>query len=128
MGWLIVTLVLMGIGIFLVHKYGNWDSMLQPDGIWISLVGFTVASVLIVCMSDLKPYSEKFIEKYDNLITLTHSVQEPSDAIIEEIIETNDEIISHRVRSKNFMTKGLYSKDIAELNLLEIPEWYSKSE
>lgn len=121
MGWLIVTLVLAVALIFVSVK--SYDD--TPVDVLSGTCGFTsalAAVIIICCMVDVKPDAKAFIEKYDNFVTLANSVKEPSDAVIKEIIDINERILEHRTRSKNFMTRGLYSKDIAELNLLEVPE------
>ena len=73
-------------------------------------------------MIDVKDDANVTIAKYNNVVELTQDLGVPSDIIMEKALNLNETILNHRVRSESFWTKGLYSKDIATLPLLEVPE------
>ena len=129
MGWLIVSLVFTIVGFFVAHKCDGYrQEFVEFFSGFTGAISAIVAVILSVVIVSSRPDSKVFVEKYDNFVALVNTVEEPSEAVIEEILDINEDIIRHRIKSNNFMTKGLYSKDVAELNLLEVPEWYSKSD
>lgn len=126
MGWLIVTIILLGLGIFLVVISDKLDYRLSDLtgilGVFTTLISFLIALILIFCLVSEKTYDQVTIDQYNNTVELIQDLGMPSEAIMTEIIKTNDKILEHRVNSNKFMTKGLYSKKVAALPLLEIPE------
>jgi len=126
MGWLIVTIILLGLGIFLVVISDKLDYLLSDLidilGIFTTLISFSIALILIFCLVSEKTYDQVTIDQYNNTVELIQDLGVPSEAIMTEIIKINDKILEHRVKSNKFMTKGLYSKKVAALPLLEIPE------
>ena len=128
MGWLIITIVLLVLGLFLFW----WSEKLDQSetvgtvasflGVFITLCSLTAAGVLTVCLVSEKSDAQVAVDQYNNTVELIQDLGVPSEAIMTEIIKTNDKILEHRVKSNKFMTKGLYSKKVAALPLLEIPE------
>lgn len=126
MGWLIITIVFLVLGLFFV-VIGNQDNSCLSEtlgmfGAFTTLVSLSITLVLICIMVSEKTDTQVTIDQYNNTVELIQDLGVPSEAIMTEIIKTNNKILEHRVKSNKFMTKGLYSKKVAALPLLEIPE------
>ena len=126
MGWLIITIVFLVLGLFFV-VIGNQNDYCGSEtlgmlGAFTTLVSLSITLVLICIMVSEKTDTQVTIDQYNNTVELIQDLGVPSEAIMTEIIKTNDKILEHRVKSNKFMTKGLYSKKVAALSLLEIPE------
>jgi len=126
MGWLIIAILFLILGIFLVvisDKLNyRWDETICFLGVSTTLISFFTALILICFMISEKTEDQVTIDQYNNTVELIQNLGVPSEAIMTEIIKTNDKILEHRVKSNKFMTKGLYSKKVAALPLLETPE------
>lgn len=128
MGWLIIAVAFLVIGIFLFRYSQKLDpsrtveTVIEFLGIFIIPCSFTVTVVLTACLISEKSDAQVVVDQYNNTVELIQDLGVPSEAIMTEIIKTNDKILEHRVKSNKFMTQGLYSKKVAALPLLEIPE------
>ena len=126
MGWLIITIALLILGVFLVvisdELDCRWSDVTGFFGAFITLISFSSVLILIIFLVSEKTEDQVTIDRYNNTVELIQDLGVPSEAIMTEIIKTNDKILEHRVKSNKFMTKGLYSKKVAALPLLEMPE------
>ena len=125
MGWLIIlSIIALICAILLVlNNHFNWDSLgiecVSAMALFFILPG-SIAIVASIC--DVKSESEIVLTEYQNLQEASTIVIVPSDALLEDILDMNNKISKHKVRYNKFMTKGLYSEDIANLEYLSIPE------
>ena len=125
MGWLIFSLVIFVVCVVLLtlNDTQDWDSeVVGTAGAFLGLCSFIAAVVLSAYVVDTKDSADVTVASYNNVVEITNELGVPSDAVVEKILDLNETIIDHRVRSESFWTKGLYSKDVAALPLLEVPE------
>ena len=132
MGWLIVSLALMAISAVIAFlAESKWDESFGLDMVssLVSACSFLAALLLAIFLVSTPADEKAFIEKYNNKVEIIQNVKAPSEEVIEEIFDVNGYILNEKVKSARFMTKGLYSKKVGELPLLEIPEgWYKNEE
>lgn len=128
MGWLIIIIIFLVLGIF-IFWYGEKpdqsetvETVVGTLGMFIALVSFTAVVVLVIFLVSENSDAQVDVDQYNNTVELIQDLGVPSEAIMTEIIKINDKILKYRVKSNKFMTKGLYSKKVAALPLLEIPE------
>lgn len=122
MGWLILIIVIFIIALIVSIKADYEHEGIQfCSGI---LVCFSVIGILAIScfFIDVKPDEETTLLKYENLKTISNDLGVPSEATLEEIVSLNKKICDHKIYANSFMTKGLYSKKVGELPLLEVPE------
>jgi len=125
MGWLILSIIIFIVCIVVntLDEINCWQSdFIEYAGLVMGSASFAASFILIACMIDTKNSAKVTIDMYDNIVELTQELGVSSDAIMEKTLKLNEEILEHRVRVNKFMTKGLYSKDVANLPLLELPE------
>ena len=128
MGWLIVIIALLILGLFLFwysakpNQSETVETVVGFLGVSITLCSFIAIGALVVFLVSEKSDAQVDVDQYNNTVELIQDLGVPSEAIMTEIIKTNDKILEHRVKSNKFMTKGLYSKKVAALPLLEVPE------
>lgn len=125
MGWLILSIIVFIACIVFntLNEINYWQfDLIEFVGPVIGFVSFAASFILIACMIDSKNSAKVTIDMYDNIVELTQELGVSSDAIMEKTLELNEEILEHRVRVNKFMTKGLYSEDVANLPLLKLPE------
>ena len=125
MGWLVITIAFLVLGLFLFwysEKLDQFEIVIEFLGVFITLCSFIAAVILAICLVSEESDTQVDIDQYNNTVELIQDLGVPSEAIMTEIIKTNDKILEHRVKSNKFMTKGLYSKKVAALPLLEMPE------
>lgn len=129
MGWLIVTLILCILFTtlnILDEKY-DWDNTtLEACSVIGAAASFTATLIILLCMVDLKGDAKVKIEDYNNTVELVQTLGVPSDAVMQKTLDLNQMITRNKVRSHNFWTLGLYSKEVGALPLLEIPESMKK--
>lgn len=123
MGWLILVLVIFIVAFIVTIKTDDY----RYQGIQIASGSIAFVSVLgifiITCfLLDTKPNEKATILKYENLKTICNDLGVPSETTLKEIVSMNKKICDHKVYANDFMTKGLYSKKVGKLPLLEIPE------
>ena len=123
MGWLIITLCLTAI-FTVISIIGNKN---HKDG--IEMLGFVGSTILggislgLVAVLIASPAGfKKMVAEYKQLQKTEIVTVVPSEALMEKVLDMNNTIISHKVKVNRFLTKGLYSKDIAALELLPVPE------
>lgn len=125
MGWLILSIIILIVCIVFntLNEINCWQfDFIEFVGVVIGSASFAASFILIACMIDSKNSAKVTIDMYDNIVELNQELGVSSDAIMEKTLELNEEILEHRVRVNKFMTKGLYSEDVANLPLLELPE------
>lgn len=125
MGWLIITIVILAActTLAVLNENRGWDNMAidvcSTAGAFCSLL---VSVVLIVCIAQHNREGRAKIEEYSNTVELIQELKVPSDAVTEKIFDLNETIIKNRVHANSFWTKGLYSKKVGALPLLDLPE------
>lgn len=122
MGWLIISIVITIVSIVLVILDSKfyWDcTVLEILSIWGMLCGLIAIVLLCGIMIDTKSAEQLFIGEYNMAYEYSET---PCDPVICKVIEINDKILENQVYSEKFMTKGLYSKEIAALPLLPVPD------
>lgn len=128
MGWLIITIAFLVLGIFLFwygekpDQFEIVETIVGSLGLFITIGSAVATAVLVVFLVSEESDAQVDIDQYNNTVELIQDLGVPSEAIMTEIIKTNDKILEHQVKSNKFMTRGLYSKKVAALPLLEIPE------
>lgn len=128
MGWLIITIAFLVLGIFLFwygekpDQFEIVETIIGSLGLFITIGSAVATAVLVVFLVSEESDAQVDIDQYNNTVELIQDLGVPSEAIMTEIIKTNDKILEHQVKSNKFMTRGLYSKKVAALPLLEIPE------
>lgn len=125
MGWLILIIVIFIIALIVSIK--TESASYEYEGLQSScacLAFFSAVGILILagCFFDTKSDAEATILKYENLKTISSDLGVTSETTLEEIISMNKKICNHKIYANRFMTKGLYSKKVGELPLLEVPE------
>jgi len=123
MGWLILVLVIFIVAFIVTIKTDDY----RYEGIQIASGFIAFSSVIgifiIACfLLDTKSDEKATLLKYENLKTISNDLGVSSETTLEEIISMNKKICDYKIYANRFMTKGLYSKKVGELQLLEVPE------
>lgn len=125
MGWIIILSVVITICTLLLVLDCDldWDSIgvESLSALFLIFSSLGIAGI-VTSICDVKPESEIVLTEYQSLQEASTTIIVPSEALLEDILDMNKKISKHKVRYNRFMTKGLYSEDIANLEYLPIPE------
>ena len=125
MGWIIVfsVIALICVLLLVLDNHFDWDST-GVEGFGALFLIFSLMGIAgtVACVCDVKSESEIVLTEYQNLQEASTITVVPSEALLEDILDMNKKISEHKVRYNKFMSKGLYSEDIANLEYLPIPE------
>lgn len=120
MGWLIVTLIILIVSVILYHNYCDTSELWEFTSFMGVLVSSMTAGLLIVFMIIGTTDEKVFREQYNKTVELVQSSEIAPEAVAERVFDINDHIITHKIKSRNFMTKGLYSRETGQLPLLKV--------
>ena len=124
MGWLIVfgIAIIISIALMILDKY-CWDTIfIEGSGFILLWFAAFCATAIVLEMCDVKYDTIETISEYESLQYSTAITVVPSEALLQNILDMNKKISKCRTRANNFMTKGMYSEEIANLEYLPIPE------
>lgn len=120
MGWLIVTLIILVVSVILYHNYCDTSELWEFVGVMGGLMSTMTAVLLIVFMVIGTTEEQVFREQYNKTVELVQSSEIAPEAVAERVFDINDHIITHKIKSRKFMTKGLYSRETGQLPLLKV--------
>lgn len=120
MGWLIVTLIILIVSVILYRNYCDTSDLWEFVGVMGGLMSTMVAVLLIVLMITGATDEKVFREKYNKTVELVQTSEIAPEAVAERVFDINDHIITHKIKSRKFMTKGLYSRETGQLPLLKV--------
>lgn len=126
MGWFIICVIVTTTSILVLRQTsGDFldDHVVTNVIASITAVCFFCAAwvlgIQLVCSrTDQKAY----IDDYNRFRTSIENIMVPSDAVAEKVLKFNEHITKARAYEDSWLTKGLYGKEVAGLELIPLPE------